>query len=273
MPATDDGVIISSRIRQGGKPMEQMLVVTLREGIEAFLIVAITIAYLRKTGRDALLPPVWWGTGAAVLMSIILGVFLAEYAVQPVWEGALAATAAAMVISMVIYMLRTARYLRTNIGNRVEAALREPSRGAWIGIFLFVLLMMTREGMETALITATLARQSGSGQLLAGAVLGIFAAAGLAWAWSRYGHRVNLALFFQVTSIFLMLFAVQLLLYSFHEFTEAGVLPLDNQYWHDVTEEWAQGNYGQIVTYGLVLVPAAWLVLAHLRGRRIFQAA
>ena len=62
--------------------MEQMFVVTLREGIEAFLIVAITIAYLRKTGRDALLPSVWWGAGAAVLLSVILGVFLAEYAVD-----------------------------------------------------------------------------------------------------------------------------------------------------------------------------------------------
>jgi|SRR5882672_729906 len=253
--------------------MGQMFVVTLREGIEAFLIVAITVAYMRKTGRDALLPPVWWGTGAAALLSIILGVFLAEFAVQPVWEGLLAVAAAAMVISMVIYMLRAARHLRANIGNRVEAAMNEPGHGAWIGIFLFVLLMMTREGMETALITATLARQTGSGQLLAGAVLGIFAAAGLAWAWSRYGHRVNLALFFQVTSIFLILFAAQLLFYSFHEFTEAGALPLDNQYWHDATEEWAQGTYGQLVTYGLVLLPVAWLIVAHLRGQKIIQAA
>ena len=252
--------------------MEQMFVVTLREGIEAFLIVAITIAYLRKTGRDALLPPVWWGAGAAVLLSVILGVFLAEYAVQPVWEGVLAVTAAAMVISMVIYMMRTARHLRANIGNQVEAAMQKPDRGAWIGIFLFVLIMMTREGMETALITATLARQTGSGPLLAGAVLGTLAAGGVAWLWSRYGHRVNLALFFQVTSIFLFLFAAQLLLYGFHEFTEAGVLPIiNNEYWHEATEQWAEGTYGQMFTYLLVLLPAAWLVVAHVRGNRIFQ--
>ena len=252
--------------------MEQMFVVTLREGIEAFLIVAITIAYLRKTGREALLPPVWWGTAAAVLMSIVLGVFLAEHAVTPVWEGVLAIAAAAMVISMVIYMLRTARHMRANIGKGIEAAVQAPNRGAWIGIFLFVLLMVTREGMETALITATLARQSSSGPLLVGAVLGTLAAAGVAWAWSRYGHRVNLALFFQVTSIFLFLFAAQLVLYGFHEFTEVGVLPLiNNEYWHETTEQWAEGTYGQIFTYMLVLLPAAWLVAAHLRGNRIFQ--
>ena len=252
--------------------MEQMFVVTLREGIEAFLIVAITVAYLRKTEREALLPPVWWGAGTAVLLSVILGVFLAEFAVKPIWEGMLAVTAAAMVISMVVYMMRAARHLRAKIGSRVEAAMHEPGRGAWIGIFLFVLLMMTREGMETALITATLVRQAGSAQLLGGAVLGILAAAGVAWAWSRYGHRVNLALFFQVTSIFLFLFAAQLLFYGFYEFTEAGAVPIiNNEYWHEATEQWAEGTYGQIFTYCLVLLPLAWLAMAHLRGRRIFQ--
>lgn len=252
--------------------MEQMFVVTLREGIEAFLIVAIAIAYLRKTGRDALLPPVWWGAGAAVLLSVILGVFLAEYAVTPMWEGLLAVAAAAMVISMVVYMLRAARHMRANIGKGVEAAMQAPGRGAWIGIFLFVLFMMTREGMETALITATLARQTGSAPLLAGAVFGTVAAAGVAWLWSRYGHRVNLALFFQVTSIFLILFAAQLLLHGFHEFTEVGALPgINNEYWHETTEQWADGAYGQIFSYCLVLLPTAWLVAAHLRGNRIFQ--
>lgn len=253
--------------------MGQMFVITLREGIEAFLIVAITAAYLRKTGRETLLPAVWWGTGAAALLSILLGAFLAEFAVQPFWEGMLAAAAAVMVISMVVYMMQAAKHLRTEIGRRVEAAAGEPGQGAWIALFLFVLLMMTREGMEMALITATLARQTGSAPLLIGAALGILMAAGLAWTWSRYGHRVNLALFFQVTSIFLLLFAAQLLLYSFHEFTEARAFPIDNQYWHDATEEWAEGTYAQFFTYALVLLPLAWLIVAHLRGGKIVKTA
>ena len=66
--------------------MIEMFVITLREGIEAFLIVAIALAYLRKTGRDALVPAVVWGTGAGITLSIVLGVKLAEYAVQPFWE-------------------------------------------------------------------------------------------------------------------------------------------------------------------------------------------
>src|SRR5262245_35170360 len=102
--------------------MGQMLVVTMREGIEAFLIVAIAAAYLRKTGREPLLPAVWWGAGVAVLLSIVLGAFLAEYAVTPFAEGMLAVIAAALVISMVVYMLSAAKHMRREIGAKLETA-------------------------------------------------------------------------------------------------------------------------------------------------------
>jgi high-affinity iron transporter len=239
--------------------MEQMMVVTLREGIEMFLIVAIAAAYLRKTGRLALLPALGWGAGAAVLSSAVLGVWLAEIAVLPFWEGVLAAIAAALVISMVAYMLKAARRMTAHIGERLESAASRPGGAAWLGVFLFTLLMITREGMEFAFVAATLARQTGNAELFAGAALGLVGAALLAGAWARYGHRVNLALFFQVTSIFLILFALQLLLYSFHEFTEANALPLDNAYWHLATEEWAEGTYANYVSIALVVVPALWL--------------
>src|SRR5262245_22090527 len=128
--------------------MGQMLVVTLREGIEMFLIVAIAAAYLRKTGRDTLLPAVWWGAGSAVIASIIVGVWLAEVAVQPFWEGVLALIAAVLVISMVVYMLRMAKHLRAEIGAKLESAAQRAGTGAWVGVFLFTVLMITREGME-----------------------------------------------------------------------------------------------------------------------------
>jgi high-affinity iron transporter len=241
--------------------MLQMFVITLREGIEAFLIVAIALAYLRKTGRNALVPAVFWGTGAGVTLSLILGIKLAEFAVQPIWEGLLALVAVVLVTSMVIYMLRTAKHLRTNIGARLEAAAQKSGAAAWLGVFAFTVLMITREGMETAFLIDAVALRAGSAELAAGALIGTALAALLAWSWSRYGHRVNLALFFQVTSIFLLLFALQLLLYSFHEFTEAKVLPLDNEYWHAATEAYAEGIYAQIYSVALVLIPAAWLAL------------
>ncbi len=242
--------------------MLQMFVITLREGIEAFLIVAIALAYLRKTGRAALVPAVFWGTGAGVTLSLVLGIKLAEFAVQPIWEGVLALIAAVLVTSMVLYMLRAAKHLHTEIGARLEAAAQKTGAAAWFGVFTFTVLMITREGMETVFLIDALALQTGSQQLLAGAVVGLALAGLLAWAWSRYGHRVKLALFFQVTSIFLLLFAVQLLLYGFHEFTEANVLPIDNAYWHEATEAYAEGAYAQIFSLALVLVPAAWLIIA-----------
>jgi high-affinity iron transporter len=240
--------------------MLQMLVFTLREGIEAFLIVAIAVTYLRKTSRAPLLPAVWWGTAVSVLLSLVLGVFLAETAVQPIWEAVLALIAAAFVISMVVYMLKHAKQLRGEMGARLEAAAQSAGTGAWIGVFLVVLLMITREGMEMAFIAATLARQEDSMSLFWGAFVGISLAAALAWAWARYGHRINLGLFFQVTSIFLVLFAMQLCVYAFHEATEANVLPIDNAYWHIATEPYGpEGEYGAMLTYALVLLPGLWL--------------
>jgi len=248
--------------------MLNMLLVTLREGIEMFLIVAIAATYLRKTGRAALLPAVGWGTGAAIAASVVLGTWLAEVAVIPLWEGVLALVAALLVISMVVYMLKASKHLRRNIGTRLEAAAAQPGGTAWLGVFLFVVLMITREGMETAFIMASLFRQTDTAHFAFGALGGLGLAAALAWAWSRYGQRVNLALFFKVTSAFLMLFALQLLVYAFHEATEANLLPIDNAYWHIATEPYGpEGEYGALLTYALVLVPAAWILVSALKSR------
>ncbi len=248
--------------------MLQMSVVTLREGIEAFLIVAITVAYLRKTGRHVLVRSAWWGAAVAVALSTVLGVFLAQVAILPQWEALLAAVAAVLVVSMVLYMRKHARHLRSDIATRIEAVAPAPGAAAQVGVFLLVLLMMTREGMELAFITASLARQTESQHLLAGAAIGVSLAAILACAWARYGHRVSLAQFFQVTSLFLVLFAVQLMIYAFHEATEASVLPIDNAYWHSATEPVGpEGDIGAALTYALVLVPALWLVWSTIAGR------
>src|SRR5258708_13206706 len=106
--------------------MLQMLVVTLREGIEAFLIVAIAITYLRKTGRDGLVPAAWWGTAIAVTLSAVLGVFLAEFAVLPIWQAALAAMAAVLVISRVVYLLNPSEKMPRTIGGPPQPAAQPP---------------------------------------------------------------------------------------------------------------------------------------------------
>jgi high-affinity iron transporter len=174
------------------------------------------------------------------------------------------------VISMVIYMLKAAKHMRRDIGAKLEAAVERDGRGAWIAVFLFVVLMITREGMETAFVTASLFRETETAHFVLGALAGLGLAALLAWGWSRYGQRVNLALFFKVTSVFLILFALQLLLNAFHESTEANLLPIDNAYWHLATEPYGpEGHYGAFFTYALVLVPAVWLMVAALQSRQV----
>ena len=116
-------------------------------------------------------------------------------------------------------------------------------------MFGFTLLMISREGMETALLMGTLLAQVQTFSILAGAIAGTLSAAGVAWLWSRYGHRVNLGLFFQVTAIFLGVFVVQLVIYGFHELTEANLFP-NSEALHWATEPYGpDGVYGQFLTY------------------------
>jgi len=250
--------------------MLNIFVLTLREGIEAFLIVAITLAYLKQTQRHALASAVYWGTGSAIALSGIASYFFAQADNKPLWEGLLALVAAVLVVSMTVYMLKAARHMRTNIGRGIEAALANRSQSAgWWGVFAFVLLMITREGMETAVVLSTLALEKGSEALFFGALLGVLGAAAIAWAWARYGRRVNLAKFFQVTAIFLLLFSVQLVIYAIHELSEGSVLPwVDNEWLHVLSEPYGpEGFWGQMLTYSMVVVPVLYLTWSALRDR------
>jgi high-affinity iron transporter len=170
-------------------------------------------------------------------------------------------------------MWRTAKHLKGDIEQHLSDAARNHGRGALVGVFLFTLFMITREGMETALLMNVLFRQIQSVPLIVGAIAGILTALGVAWLWSRYGHRVNLALFFQVSAVFLLVFVAQLLIYGFHELTEANVLPYSEPL-HWATEPYGpDGRYGQYLTYLLVAMPLAWLAYASLRHRRTTSAA
>ena len=247
--------------------MMTAFVITLREGLEAFLIVAISLAYLKKTGRSALLPAVHWGIGASVVLSIGAGLLLAQANNQALWEGVLALTAAVLVASLTMHMWRAGKRLKKAIETRLETSSAKVGRAAFLGVFAFTLLMITREGMETALLMNSLLFQVRSMQIVTGAGAGTIAAAFVAWLWSRYGYRVNLSRFFQVTALFLLIFVVQLLIYGFHELTEANIFP-NSQPWHEATEPFGpDGVYGQYLTYLLVALPLAWLAIASLLAR------
>ena len=247
--------------------MLQAFVITLREGLEAFLIVAISFAYLKKTRRARLIPAVNWGIVASVALSIGAGVLLAQAANKALWEGTLALVAALLVATLTVHMWRAGKRMKKDIEGHLAVSSAKTGAAAFFGVFAFTLLMITREGMETALLMNALLFQVGSMVILTGAVAGTFVAAFIAWLWSRYGHRVNLVRFFQVTAVFLLVFVLQLLIYGFHELTEANVLP-NSEALHWATEPYGpDGVYGQYLTYLLVLLPIGWLALSSLVHR------
>ena len=246
--------------------MLQAFVITLREGLEAFLIVAISLAYLRKSGRHQLVPAVHWGIALSVLLSIGAAVLFQRASNQALWEGVLALVAAVLVASLIVHMWRHARRMKREIEAHLEQSALQAGAKAFAGVFAFTLLMITREGMETAMLMGTLLFQIRAVDIVTGAVAGTTCAAVVAWLWSRYGHRVNLALFFQVTAVFLAVFVLQLLIYGFHEMTEANIFPYSEPL-HLATEPYGpDGRYGHYLTYLLVLLPLAWLLFAGVFG-------
>jgi high-affinity iron transporter len=238
--------------------MLQALVITLREGFEAFLIVAISLSYLRKSGRSALAPAVHWGIGVAVAVSA-LGGYLLFYSLNQEWlDGPLALIAAVSVAWMIVHMWRTGRRMKGDIEGRLKASSARPGIAAFAGVFLFTLLMISREGVETVLLLMQLHQTT---NLVLGAIVGSLAAAGVAWLWSRYGHRINLALFFQATAIFLFVFVVQLVIKGAHEMSEQQYLPY-SEFIHSSTEAWGPDSVcGHVLTYFLVVLPLAWIAL------------
>ena len=134
-----------------------------------------------------------------------------------------------------------------------------------LGVFLFTFLMITREGMETALMLI----QVRNSRFILGSILGLGAAAAMSWAWAHYGHRINVKRFFQVTGLFLLLFTFQILLYSIHEFSEAGLLP-NSEAIHNATEPYSPvGIYGKWFSVAMVGLCAAWLAGASLKDRLV----
>ena len=247
--------------------MIQAFVITLREGLEAFLIIAISLAYLRKTGRRELIPAIHWGIGASILLSIAAGVLLARARNQALWEGILAIIAAVLVASLTVHMWKAGRHMKKQIEGKLAASSVRIGPAAFWGVFGFTLLMITREGMETAMLMNALFFQVQAVDIIGGAVAGTLIAAFIALLWSRYGHRVNLGRFFQVTAVFLLVFVVQLVIYGFHELAEANVLP-NSEALHWATEPYGpDGAYGQYLTYLLVALPLGWLALSTLFSR------
>ncbi|MEJ2010560.1 MAG: Fe-S-containing protein [Acidobacteriota bacterium] len=206
--------------------MFDSLVITLREGVEAALIVGIVLSYLKKAGRDDWNRFVWWGVGAAVAISAAAAYFLQKWAIsEDAYEGWMMMLGAVFVASVVVWMMRASKGLRKEIETRISTLSIGQSRsGAW-GVFAFVLLMVAREGAETAIFLSAVSLQTTELMNFMGAVLGLALAIGLGVAFFKGSIKVNLRKFFSVTSLVLLVIAVQLVISGYHELSEAQILP------------------------------------------------
>jgi high-affinity iron transporter len=257
--------------------MLQSFIIVLREGFESFLLVAVIFSYLRRSGQRQLASAVYAAIVTAVGLSAGLGYLLFQMqtgnsdAVEKYFgagfagflgnealrEAVLGTIAIVMVASLVVYMWRTGPQLKQKMERRLgEVSLRRSGWAAYLGIFLFTALTISREGMETALMLL----QVRAPRLIWGALIGLAAAGSMAWVWARFGHLINVKRFFQVTGIFLLLFMAQVAIYTFHEFAEAGVLP-NSEALHAATEKFSpEGLYGQWFSVVMVSVCAVWLL-------------
>jgi high-affinity iron transporter len=206
--------------------MFQSFVITLREGIEAALIIGIVLGHLRKTGREAWSHIVYWGMGGAVVASLLAAYALGRFQInQDVLEGWLLLAGAAFIASMAWWMMKTGKRLRRDIETQLSRLSTRAPRGAALGLFAFVFLMVFREGIETVLFLAAVSLQTSQLLDFVGGVLGLALAIALGVAIFKGSLRVNLRKFFAVTTLVLFVIAAQLLISGVHELSEAGVLP------------------------------------------------
>ncbi len=203
--------------------MLQAFIVTLREGVEAALIVGITLAYLTKIGRADLRRYVYWALGSAFVASIAVAVLLSQtHLNEDVFEGCVMLAAAVFVASMIIFMMRTGRKLKGEIEGKLGSL---AIKGSKVGVFFFVFLMVLREGAETVLILSAVSLNSTELMSFLGTLSGIFVAVLFGVMFVKGSVRINLQKFFRVTSAILFFVAAQLLVSGLHELSEYGVLP------------------------------------------------
>ena len=207
--------------------MLEAFIITLREGVEAALIVGITLAYLSKINRPELRKSVYAALISAFVGSLGVAALLSRTQWnQDIFEGWVMLAAAFFVVTMIIFMMRTGRKLKGEIEGKVGLL---AGQNAWFGLFLFVFLMVLREGVETVLILGAVSLNSTQLLSFLGTLLGVLAAILFGVMFVKGSVRINLQKFFRVTTVILFFVAAQLIVSGLHELSENGVLPSSKQ--------------------------------------------
>jgi high-affinity iron transporter len=207
--------------------MFEALIVTLREGVEAVLVVGIIVAFLRRGGYDRYLSAVWAGIAVAAVASFAGGFVLYRWAIdEDGFEGLLYIVSAVIVGSMLVWMWRHSHELSGEMKGSLSRILaREREGSVATGLFLFTFLMVFREGMETVLFLSALSLSTGGLAAVLGVVIGLTAAIVFGVFFVRGSLRIDLGRFFKITGIALFIFVLQLLINGYHELSEAQWVP------------------------------------------------
>lgn len=213
-----------------GQAFLASFLIGLREGLEATLLVSILVAYLVKSGRRRQLLPLWAGVAAAVALSVLFGALLtytetsllADYRSRELFEAITSVVAVALVTWMIFWLRRTARRLKGELTGRLETALGVGT----LTVAGIAFVSVIREGLETALLFYAAAQGATSTATpLVAISLGLLAAVLIGIGLYAGAIRVDLAKFFTVSGVLLVLVAAGILKYGVHDFQEAGVLP------------------------------------------------
>ena len=259
--------------------MGASFLITLREGLEVSLVLAILISYLVKTGRADETGAVWKGTGLAALLCVVVGIIInaavggLHGTANQIVEGCIAVAAAVVLTWMIFWMRTNARTLGSELRQKVDAATTVSALAA------IAFVATVREGLETVLFLLSAETGSSTGsEVVLGGLAGLVVSAILGWVIYKGGNRLDLRRFFRVTGVLLILFAAGLVGKAFHEFREAlglesgglidPVWTIESGLWADGTfYDFMKGFFGwhketeaiRLIAYLAYLIPVMWL--------------
>ncbi|PTW91426.1 high-affinity iron transporter [Microbacteriaceae bacterium MWH-Ta3] len=232
------------------------LLIGLREGLEAALVVTILLSYLVRTERRSKIRWVWLGVVAAIVLSLGFGALLTytrfsllnTFTAQEIFGGVMSIIAVGLVTWMIIWMRDTGKKMKTELHSKLDTAVQ--TGVATVALMAFV--AVAREGLESALFFfSTVNAASSTLEPTIGFLLGVALAAVIGWALYSQALRINIGKFFSITSYFLIFVAAGVLSYGIHDLQEAGVLPGLNDLLFDVSDSFSVDTWVGALAKGI----------------------